>query len=77
MSFALLSKMMSLFQTAGSQITKAFYYTAVALRVYRPLCGFWCSIYIKITLESSPSGVLSMMVLKILYVESVFVQNFF
>lgn len=37
MSFALLSKMMTLFQTAGSQITKAFYYIAVEL--YRPLCG--------------------------------------
>lgn len=37
MSFALLSKMMTLFQIAGSQITKAFYYIAVEL--YRPLCG--------------------------------------
>lgn len=49
MSFALLSKMMSIFQTAGSQITKAFYYTAVAL--YRPLCGFWCSICMKNNLK--------------------------
>lgn len=45
MSFALLSKMMSLFQTAGSQITKAFYYIAIAL--CRPLCGCWCSICMK------------------------------